>query len=140
MINSGTESVARGGSMPQTILVVDDNDLNRVLLQDVLQISGFHVLLAVNGEEAVRLARELHPDLILMDIQMPVMNGLEAGKLLRSDPRTKGIGILALSCGSLTDDKDNFLTTGFDGHIDKPIDIRALPETIKKYLPGGERE
>ena len=124
--------------MPQSILVVDDNDQNRVLLHDVLLMSGFYVLLAGNGEEAVRLARDLHPDLILMDIQMPVMNGLEAGKLLRSDPRTKDIRILALSCAGSIDDKDNFFATGFDGYIDKPIDIRGLPNIIKKHLQDGE--
>jgi len=126
--------------MPHTILVVDDNDQNRALLHDVLELSGFDVLLAENGEEAVLMAREHRPDLILMDIQMPVMNGLEAGKLLRSDPRTKDIGILALSCSSVIDDKDNFFDSGFDGHIDKPIDIRELPKTIAKYLPEGARE
>jgi len=126
--------------MPQSILVVDDNDQNRVLLHDVLLMSGFDVLLAGNGEVAVRLARDLHPDLILMDIQMPVMNGLEAGKLLRSDPRTKDIRILALSCASSIDDKDNFFATGFDGYIDKPIDIRGLPHIIKKHLQDGGRK
>lgn len=126
--------------MPHTILVADDNDQNRLLLRDVLQISGFDVLLAENGEETVRLAREHHPDLILMDIQMPVMNGLEAGKQLRCDPRTKDICILALSCAVMIDDKDNFFTTGFDGYIDKPIDIRMLPKTIMKYLANDERK
>ncbi|EKD35826.1 MAG: Response regulator receiver protein [uncultured bacterium] len=126
--------------MPHTILVVDDNDQNRLLLRDVLQISGFDVLLAENGEETVRLAREHHPDLILMDIQMPVMNGLEAGKLLRCDPRTKDICILALSCAVMIEDKDDFFATGFDGYIDKPIDIRMLPKTIMKYLANDERK
>lgn len=125
--------------MPDTILVVDDNDQNRVLLNDVLVMSGFRVLLAENGEEAVSLAIEHHPDLILMDIQMPVMNGLEAGKLLRADPRTKDIGIFALSCAILVDDKDNFFANGFDGYINKPIDIRILPKTILQYLTNSER-
>ncbi|HBA88573.1 MAG TPA: response regulator [Geobacter sp.] len=136
----GTAGSTRGGNMPHTILVVDDNDQNRVLFHDVLVISGFDVLLAENGEEAVHLAREHHPDLILMDIQMPVMNGLDAGKLLRSDPRTKDIGILALSCATTIDDKDDFFATGFDGYIDKPIDIRMLPNTIIKYLASVNRK
>jgi len=125
--------------MPDTILVVDDNDQNRVLLHDVLVMSGFRVLLAENGKEAVNLAIEHHPDLILMDIQMPVMNGLEAGRQLRSDPRTKDIGILALSCAIMVDDKDNFFANGFDGYINKPIDIRILPKTILQYLSDSER-
>ncbi|MDD2734139.1 MAG: response regulator [Desulfuromonadaceae bacterium] len=126
--------------MSQTILVVDDNDQNRALLHDVLVMSQFNVLLAENGKEAVRLALEHHPDLILMDIQMPVMNGLEAGKLLRSDPRTRDIGMFAISCNNAQDGEDDFFVTGFDGYIEKPIDIRKLPNTITSYLSGGKRE
>lgn len=124
--------------MPETILVVDDNDQNRDLLQDVLTEYGFNVLVAEDGAEGVRMARESHPDLILMDIQMPVMNGLEAGKRLRADSRTKEIKLLALSSYNLLDDHDDFFATGFDGYIDKPFDIRELPKTIMKHLPGGE--
>lgn len=125
--------------MTESILVVDDIDLNRALLKDLLMLYGYDVLLAENGEAGVRLAREHLPALILMDIQMPVMNGLEAGRLLRSDPRTKDIRILALSCASSIDDEDNFFATGFDGYIDKPIDIRELPNIIKKHLHGSEQ-
>lgn len=124
--------------MPAKILVVDDLEQNRMLLRDVLEYFGYEVVEAANGEEGVRLAREHHPDLILMDIQMPVMNGLEVGRLLRSDPRTKEIKIIALSAFNLLDDKDDFFATGFDGHIGKPFDIRELPKIIRKYLPGGE--
>jgi len=124
--------------MSPKILVVDDNDLSRLLLHDVLTQAGFSVRLAVHGAEGVSMAQEERPDLILLDIQMPVMNGLEAGRLLRSDPRTEGIVILALSSFNLLEDKDNFFATGFDGYIAKPIDIRALPGIILKYLssPG----
>lgn len=120
--------------MPQTILVVDDNDQNRVLLHDVLSMYGFNVLLAENGHVGVSLAQEHLPDLILMDIHMPVMSGLEAGKLLRSDPRTSKIKILALSACNLTEDMDNFFETGFDGYIEKPIRIRELPDVIREHL------
>lgn len=120
--------------MAGVILVVDDNEQNRELLQDVLTHYGFSVLLARDGAEGVKLAREKQPALILMDIQMPVMNGLEAGRLLRADPVTKEIRILALSAFNLQDDKDNFFGSGFDGYIDKPIDIRELPKTIRKHL------
>lgn len=125
--------------MPGTILVVDDTDQNRTLLHDVLSSYGHTVLLAKNGAEGVAMACEHNPDLILMDIQMPIMNGLEAGKLLRSDSRTKEIGILALSSYSALVDKDNFFSTGFDGYITKPFNIRELPEIIKKHLSNGER-
>ncbi len=120
--------------MARKILVVDDSEQNRMLLNDVLTYHGFTVLLAANGEEAVRLAREQIPDLILMDIQMPVMNGLEAGKLLRTNPLTKNIALIALSSFNLLDDHENFFATGFDGYIAKPIDIRELPKILEGYL------
>lgn len=120
--------------MTAKILVVDDNDQNRLLLHDVLTMYGYDVLLAEDGQEAVRKAQEHSPALILMDIQMPGMNGLEAGRLLRSDPRTSKIKIVALSAYNLADDKDNFFATGFDGYIEKPINIRELPDVIEGHL------
>lgn len=122
----------------KTILVVDDSEQNRTLLQDVLQFSGFAVLLAANGAEGVRLAREHLPDLILMDLQMPVMNGLEAGRQLRADPQTKDVKILAMSAVNLLPDEDDFFVTGFDGHLPKPFDILNLAAIIRQYL--GEVE
>ena len=124
--------------MPRTILIVDDNDQNRILLRSVLIHYGYMVLEAADGAEAVRMAQEQTPDLILMDILMPVMNGIDAGKVLRADPRTKGITMLALSAFNLLADDDNFFNTGFDGYIAKPIDIRKLPETVRNYLDEKE--
>jgi two-component system cell cycle response regulator DivK len=106
----------------------------------VLTHYGVTVLLAENGAAGVAVANEHNPDLILMDIQMPGMNGLEAGRLLRSDSRTRNIKILALSCFNMLDDKDNFFSTGFDGYIGKPFDIRELPKIIMKHLSEGECE
>ena len=124
--------------MPGKILLVDDNDLNRMLLTDVLTQHGYTVLTAADGAEGVRMARAEKPDLILMDIQMPGMNGLDAGKMLRADPGTRGIKLLALSAFNLLDDDTNFFATGFDGYIAKPVDIRQLPETVEKYLTDEE--
>lgn len=138
-IDDGSVTIKQGGNMPGTILVIDDNIQNRTLLRDVLTHYGFAVLLAENGAEGVAAAGEHNPDLILMDIQMPGMNGLEAGRLLRSDSRTKNIKILALSCFNMLDDEDNFFATGFDGYIGKPFDIRELPKIIMKHLSEGER-
>lgn len=119
----------------KTILVVDDSEQNRLLLHDVLSYNGFSVLLASDGAEGVALARAQHPDLILMDVQMPVMNGLEAGKALRADPLTSGIRMLALSAFNPLQEGDEFFATGFDGYIDKPIDIRSLSDIITRNLP-----
>jgi two-component system, cell cycle response regulator DivK len=124
--------------MSGKILVVDDNELNRTLLHDVLEDNGFHVLVAADGKQGVEMAHEQGPDLILMDIQMPVMDGIAAGKLLRGNPRTKGIRIIALSAYNLLEDKENFFETGFDGYIPKPIDFRMLPETVRGYLARKE--
>lgn len=124
--------------MTATILVVEDNEQIRVLLRDFLGSKGYSMLEAADGAEGVRMALEHTPDLILMDIQMPVMNGIVAGKLLRADPRTKGIRMLALSGFLQLEDEGNFFRDGFDGHIAKPIDIRQLPAIVKKHLRTEE--
>ncbi|MCM2358378.1 MAG: response regulator [Geobacteraceae bacterium] len=124
--------------MSGKILIVEDNAQNRLLFQDLLAFYGYQVLVAADGAEGVSLAREHRPDLILMDIHMPVMNGIEAGRILRSDPRTKDIKMLVLSSSCLRDDDRHFLATGFDGQIDKPIDIRQLAATINKHLTDEE--
>ena len=121
--------------MSGKILIVDDNDQNRLLLGDVLNSCGFTVHLARDGAEGVRMAIEHNPDLVLMDIQMPVMNGLEAGRALRTDPRTMKIRMIALTSYNTLDDKDNFFQTGFDGYLEKPLNIRRLPEIIRSNLP-----
>lgn len=126
--------------MSKTILVVDDNDMNRQLLTDVLTRHGYTVLPAKNGAEGVAMAIEHAPNLILMDIQMPVMNGLDAGKALRNDPRTKDIRLLALTSYSVLEEKDDFFQTGFDGYLDKPLEIRKLPEIIRGYLLDDDNQ
>lgn len=120
--------------MAGKILVIEDNRQNRSLLKDVLNYYGYEVIEAENGKVGTELAREHRPGLILMDIQMPVMDGLTATRILKSDPETKDIAILSLSSFSLNDDAKDFLEAGFDGFVPKPIDIRTLPELVKKYL------
>jgi len=123
--------------MSRTILVVDDNDMNRKLLTDVLTKDGYSVLPARDGAEGVALAIAHAPDLILMDIQMPVMNGLEAGKALRSDPRTKDIRLLALTSYNVLEEKDDFFRNGFDGYLDKPLNLRKARAIIAGCFSGG---
>ncbi len=124
--------------MAGKILIVEDNKKNRLLLKDILMYYGYEVIEAVNGEEGVRLAIEHKPDLILMDIQMPVMNGFRAGEALKENPDTKHIKIVAVTSFAMKGDREKILKAGFDGYIAKPIDTKQLPEIVKE-LTGLRR-
>jgi two-component system cell cycle response regulator DivK len=123
--------------MAKTILIVEDNDQNRLLIKDVLTYHGFAVLEAANGEEGVRLARERLPDLIFMDLQMPVLDGYAAIAALKADPATRTIIIIALTSYAMKGDREKALAAGADGYLAKPLDTRALPGTVRKFL--GEK-
>ena len=120
--------------MPGKILVVEDNELNRKLIVAVLTYHGYQTLEAGDGAEGVRAAAEHMPDLILMDIQMPVMDGITAVKILKNDPRTMGIKVIALTSFAMKGDKERFIGAGFVDYIAKPINTRQLPELVKRYL------
>ena len=120
--------------MTYKILVVDDHKLNLELARQVLTYHGYEVLEAENGQDGVRLAKEARPDLILMDIQMPVLDGLEAARLLKEDPETRHIPVLALTSYAMKGDREKAMAAGMDDYITKPIDIRTLPEIVKKYI------
>jgi two-component system cell cycle response regulator DivK len=120
--------------MAATILIVEDNEKNRRLIKDVLEYHGYLVIEAPNGAEGARLAIERKPDLILMDIQMPVMDGMSAAKLIRSDPAMQGIRMIALTSFAMKGDRERFLEAGFDDYLAKPVDTRKLPGIVKKHL------
>ncbi|MCM2264589.1 MAG: response regulator, partial [Desulfuromonadales bacterium] len=107
--------------MPYKILIVEDNINNRSLLRDLLSFHGYEITVAADGQEGVALAREVLPDLILMDIQMPGMDGMTAGHLLKGDPATSGLKIIALTSFAMQGDKEKFLAAGFDDYLSKPI-------------------
>jgi CheY-like chemotaxis protein len=117
-----------------TILIVEDNEFNRSLLQDLLSYHGYEIVVAANGQEGVALARQLMPDLILMDIQMPEMDGLTAVNILKSDPQTSRLKIIALTSFAMQGDREKFLAAGFDGYLAKPISTRQLPDLMKQWL------
>jgi len=123
-----------GERMAPRILVVEDNEKNLVLMRDVLRYFGYEVLEARDGLESIALAVEHHPDLILMDIQMPVMSGVDAMKRLRMRAETKEIKILAVTSLAMQGDRERLLEEGFDDYIQKPIDLVELPEIVKKHL------
>jgi CheY-like chemotaxis protein len=120
--------------MGKRILIVEDNAQNRLLLKDLLEYHGFEILEAANGEEGIAVARKERPDLILMDLQMPVMDGFAAGKILKEDPATKHIKIVAITSFAMVGDRERVMEAGFDDYISKPIDTRGLPGLLKKIL------
>jgi two-component system cell cycle response regulator DivK len=120
--------------MPHKILIVEDNENNRCLFRDILTFHGYEVSVAVDGQEGVALARELMPDLILMDIQMPGMDGMTANRILKGDPATSRLKIVALTSFAMQGDQENFLAAGFDGYLSKPINTRELPGLVKQWL------
>jgi len=120
--------------MAPRILVVEDNEKNLVLMRDVLRYFGYEVLEARDGLESIDMAVKHCPELILMDIQMPVMSGVEAMKALRMRAETREIRILAVTSLAMQGDRERLLGEGFDGYIQKPIDLVELPDIVKKHL------
>jgi CheY-like chemotaxis protein len=123
--------------MAHTILIVEDNDNNRNLLRDILIFHGHNVAVASDGREGVDLARKQMPDLILMDIQMPGLDGMTAGSILKGDPATHDLKIIALTSFAMQGDRERFLAAGFDGYLSKPVNTRELPGLVQQWL-GGE--
>ena len=119
-----------------TVLIVEDNDKNMKLARDVLQAKGYQTLEAVTGEEGVKLAREKKPDLVLMDIQLPGINGIEAFKQLRADAKTARIPVVALTASVTPTDRSEISAAGFDAFIGKPISIKEFVETVKRLIEG----
>jgi len=116
------------------ILIVDDNETNRKLCRLLLQKNGFETIEAEDGATGIKMAKEHLPSLILMDIQMPVMDGIAAMKALRAEPETASIPVIALTSYAMKEDKEKFLAKGFDGYISKPIDKNAFIDAVLKML------
>jgi len=121
------------------ILVVEDNDRNMRLFCDVLQASGYSTLEATTGESAVALAIDHGPDLVLMDIQLPDIDGVEALGRLRADERSASLPVLALTAQAMEGDRERFLAAGFDGYLSKPVNIADFITTVKRYCEGTGR-
>ena len=122
------------------ILIVEDNARNLKLVRDVLNHVGYRTLEAATAEDGLALAREERPGLVLMDIQLPGMDGVEALARLRFDPATAGVRVLALTAFAMKDDRERFLEAGFDGYLEKPLDVRRLPEQVAAALAADARE
>jgi two-component system, cell cycle response regulator DivK len=121
------------------ILVVEDNERNMKLFRDVLHASGYRTLEAATGERAVELVSEHRPDLVLMDIQLPDIDGVEALARLRADERFSSVPVLALTAQAMEGDRERFLAAGFDGYLSKPVNIAEFVATVKRYCEDGSR-
>jgi two-component system, cell cycle response regulator DivK len=122
--------------MGELVLIVDDNDRNLRLARDVLRHAGLRTLEAATGEEALELAALESPDVILMDIRLPDMEGSEVLRTLKQDAGTAPIPVVALTSFAMKGDREWFLSTGFDGYLAKPISVREFPEQVRAFCRG----
>jgi len=120
-----------------TVLIIEDSALNRKLVETVLKPYGYRILTAENGQAGVETALRERPDLILMDVMMPVMNGYDATRRIKDHRETASIPVVALTASAMPHERDQALAAGCDGYITKPIDTRAFPNQIKQFLNGA---
>ena len=123
----------------ERILVVEDNPLNLKLVRDVLGSAGYDVVAATSGEEGVREATERPPDLVLMDLQLPGIDGVETMRRLRDGPLDDGVPVVAVTAFAMAEDQAKATRAGFDGYLEKPISVRALVGEVAGFLQGGRQ-
>ena len=117
-----------------TVLIIEDNDKNMKLARDVLQAKGYQTLEAITGEDGVKLAKERKPDLVLMDIQLPGINGIEAFRQIRADANTSRIPVVALTASVTPTDRTAIAAAGFDAFLSKPINLKEFLDTVKRMV------
>ncbi len=123
----------------ELILIVEDNDKNAKLVRDLLQFKGFRTLEATTATDGIALARAEQPDLILMDIQLPDMDGVAAVEQLKAEATTASIPVVALTALAMTSDRERFLAAGFNGYLAKPIDIKNFADEVRHFCQAGHR-
>jgi two-component system cell cycle response regulator DivK len=116
------------------ILIVEDNDKNLKLLRDVLRFKGYETLEAMTGAEGVRLARERNPDLVLMDIQLPDIDGVTALAQIRANTATRDMPVIAVSASVMPDEQQRIAASGFNAYVTKPISVKSFVETVEKFV------
>jgi CheY-like chemotaxis protein len=129
--------VDSSGSVGHTLLLVEDNEDNRIIYSTVLRHLGYEVVEAQDGEEAIELARSVQPNLILMDISIPKVDGWEATRILRQDPTTSAIPIIALTAHALADDRARAAEVGFTSYLAKPVEPRAVVAEVRRLIGMG---
>lgn len=128
------EAGDKGITMAKTILIVEDNDLNMKLFNDLLQAHGYETVQTMDGRDVLQLARENRPDLIIMDIQLPEISGLEVTKMLKADDELKDIPVIAVTAFAMKGDEEKIREGGCEGYIAKPISVPTFLETVAKFL------
>ena len=123
-----------------TVLIVEDNEKNRKLLRDLLRVHGYQYLEAADGLSGVEMARECAPDLILMDIQLPKLDGYSATRQLKADEGTRRIPVVAVTSFAMKGEEERAREAGCDAYLSKPIDIHLLMDTVRGFLPEGESD
>lgn len=122
-----------------TILLVEDNERNRKLVRTILEFRGYEVVECEDGEPSLELAREHRPALVLMDIQLPTMDGITALLRLRADPETAGIPVVAVTASVTPGERDRVVAAGFNGYVSKPIDVATFGEMVDKHVGSGAK-
>jgi two-component system cell cycle response regulator DivK len=120
--------------MSKTVLIVEDNELNMKLFHDLLEAHGYNTIGTRNGIEALDLARKHHPDLVLMDIQLPEVSGLEVTKWLKDDPQLKTIPVVAVTAFAMKGDEERIRQGGCEAYISKPISIGTFIATVRRFI------
>jgi two-component system, cell cycle response regulator DivK len=123
----------------ELILIIEDNEKNRKLCRDVLQVKGYKTIESETAEVGLKLALEQSPDLVLMDIQLPGMDGITAMKQLKADPNTQNIPIIAITASAMTNNRTTMLAEGFDGYQTKPISLKDFLAEVQRVLAAGAR-
>ena len=118
------------------VLIAEDNPVNRELLRELLEIRGCEVFEACNGREALHQIGEIHPDLVLLDIGMPILDGYAVVRAIRENPATASLRVVAVTAYAMQGDREKILSSEFDGYLSKPVDSRLLVNELKRLLPG----
>jgi len=124
--------------LSELVLIIEDNEKNRKLVRDVLQVKGYKTIESETAEEGINLAIEKSPSLILMDIQLPGMDGITALKHLKTDPKTKIIPVIAITASAMTYNRLTMMAEGFDGFQSKPISVKAFLEEVRRVLDSDQ--
>lgn len=122
----------------QRVLVVEDNYMNKVLVKEILELNGYEVIEATTGTEAIQLIATERPDVVLMDLHLPGMDGITATRIIKADDANRLLPVLALTASASKDEADDIIDKGFDGYVAKPIEVKALLEAIRGCLGGPE--